>query len=170
MNALYRAIAKVELSLPASAQGAFIAAGNAFDAAAAAARILQEAKARALIVDPYLGAKVLETCALLASEGVTIDLLAAKGRVKAALEPLARAWVKQHGASRPLRLRLADPRLLHDRLIIVDDRDAWDVSQSFEDLASRAPATLGKAHADHATLKVASYCETFTDAEQVDLG
>lgn len=169
MNALYRALAAVELELPVAARGAFIAAGNAFDAAAAAAKILQEARTRALIVDPYLGAKVLDTFALLVPEGVRVDLLAAKGKVKAALEPLARAWMKQHGASRPLQLRLTDERQLHDRLIIVDDQSVWDVSQSFEDLASRSPATLAKAEAELAVLKVEAYSDIFLAAENAEL-
>lgn len=78
-NALYRAIAKVELQLPSSSRGSFIPAGNAFDAKTATARILSEAQNEILIVDPYLGPKVLEMFAVQASEGVQINLLGAKG-------------------------------------------------------------------------------------------
>jgi hypothetical protein len=167
MASLYRAISTIEMKLPASSRGAFIPAGNAFDAITATARILSEAKSTVLIVDPYLGPKVLETFALQASEGITINLLAAKGRVRAGLEPAGNAWVQQYRDKRPLALRYANPKLLNDRLIVVDNSIAWDISQSFEDLAARSPATLAKAGADSAAMKIEAYCEIFANSDAI---
>jgi hypothetical protein len=168
MIALHRAIATVELRLPASSRGAFIPAGNAFDTITATAKILGEARQKLLIVDPYLGPKVLEVYALQASEGVEILLLGAKGRVRPAFEPTVAAWTSQYGNKRPLSVRLAPAKQLHDRLIVVDDTVVWDVSQSFEDLAARSPATLQKATAETAALKIEAYCEIFNDAEELN--
>lgn len=164
-NSLYRAIAKTELQLPSSSRGAFIPAGNAFDAITATAKILGEAQKELLIIDPYLGPKILEAFAVQASEGVQINLLGAQGRVRPSFEAVARAWIAQYGFARPLTVRYAEAKLLHDRLIIVDSESVWDVSQSFEDLAARSPATLSKAIADAAILKIDAYRGIFDNAE-----
>jgi hypothetical protein len=49
---LYRALAIAEMRAPVSAQGAFIAAGNSFDAFAAVGKVLGNATGDILIVDP----------------------------------------------------------------------------------------------------------------------
>lgn len=165
MAAMYRAIAKLELMLPAAAQGAFLAAGSPFDALAATSKILDEARSEILFVDPYLGSKVLTSFAIQAREQVAISLLAAKERVKGSLKPAGDTWVTQYGVSRPLSVRLAPARALHDRLIIVDRAMVWDVSQSFEDLAARSPATLAKAAPDQAKLKIEAYRDIYDAAD-----
>jgi hypothetical protein len=53
MGLLYEALAVVELELSASAQGAFIPAGNTFDAMAAVSRIFASAAKDILVVDPF---------------------------------------------------------------------------------------------------------------------
>lgn len=67
-----RALAKAELNAPAAAQGAFIPAGNAFDAMAAIGKILEQATRDVLIVDPYMDEKALTEFALLAPEQVAV--------------------------------------------------------------------------------------------------
>jgi hypothetical protein len=74
MGALYRALGTVETELPGSFSGAFIPAGNVFDAMAAVGRIFASAKTKLLIVDPYLDEKMLTEFALLAPEGVALRL------------------------------------------------------------------------------------------------
>lgn len=167
LAALHRAIAKVELQLPAASRGAFVAAGNAFDAITVAAKIFAEARRDILIVDPYLGSRALESYAIQAAEGVAVSLLGAAGRVQAGLEPVARAWIQQYGAKRPLKLRYAPAKFLHDRLVIVDNTSVWDFSQSFEHLAARSPATISKAAPEQASMKLQAYSRLFNDAEVI---
>ncbi len=164
-GALYRAIAKTELQLPASSRGAFIPAGNAFDALTTSSRILAEAKKRVLIVDPYLGPKILESFAIQANENVVVSLLGAKRKTRPGLEASAAAWIAQFGTKRPITLRYATKKQLHDRMIIIDSQFVWDVSQSFEDLAVRSPATLSRAPAELATLKIDAYRDIYDNAE-----
>ena len=73
---LRRALAVAEMRAPVSAQGAFIAAGNSFDAFAAVGKVLATATGDILIIDPYLDEKALTDFAPLAHEGVSIRLLA----------------------------------------------------------------------------------------------
>ncbi len=58
---------------------------------------------------------------------------------------------------RPLQAKLAPERTLHDRLIVIDQKDAFVLTQSFNALAARSPASLVKSDAETAALKVASY-------------
>jgi hypothetical protein len=127
---LHRAFAAAELQAPAAVQGAFIPAGNAFDALAAVSKVLSGAKGDALIVDPYMDEKALTDFAPLAPEGVTVRLLADQHHHKPSLPPAAQRWKTQYGSKRPLEVRLAAARVLHDRLIIVDAERDTQLSRS----------------------------------------
>jgi hypothetical protein len=157
MDILYRALAVAELATPAAAQGAFIPAGNIFDAMAAVAKVLQTAKADAMIVDPYMDEKALTDFAGLALPGVSIRLLADEAHHKSTLRPAAIRWVAQNGSNRHLETRLTPPRTLHDRLIAIDSTDAWTLTQSLNAFAARSPASIIRADSDTAALKIAAY-------------
>lgn len=134
---VFRALSKAELKAPATAQGAFIPAGSAFDALAAVAKVLQAAQQDVLIVDPYLDARVLMDFAPLAPEGVLLRLLADQASVYPSLAPAVQRWIEQHGPKRPLEARLSPRRELHDRLMVIDGSEAWSLTQSFKNLAER---------------------------------
>lgn len=154
---IYEALAKIELELPVQAQGAFIPAGNALDAFAAVSKILGSAQKHILIVDPYLDEKFLLEFAQLADAKVQIDLLADRQGVRATLAPAAAKWKQQFVDSRPLKVRLAPARSLHDRLILVDNGGVWTVGQSFNALAARAPTSFSRVDRETAGLKIEAY-------------
>jgi hypothetical protein len=154
---VHRALAAAELRAPAAAQGAFIPAGNAFDAFAAVGKVLATARQDVLIVDPYMDEKALTDFAPLASEQVTVRLLADQHGHKATLKPAVSTWVKQYRSTRPLAARLAPARTLHDRLIGVDGRDVWTLTQSLNAFAARAHASIVRVDGDTAGLKIAAY-------------
>ncbi|TJV02438.1 MAG: hypothetical protein E5Y12_20185 [Mesorhizobium sp.] len=139
---LQRALARAELAAPAATSGAFLPVGNAMDAMSAIGKVLKEARSRLLIVDPYLDETILTDFAPMGAEGVKIDLLCDGASGKATLAPAVRRWSAQYDAKRPIEARTTGARLLHDRLIIVDDAKVWNVSQSFKDLAARSPASI----------------------------
>jgi hypothetical protein len=157
MGLLYEALALVELELPADAQGSFIAAGNVFDALVAVTKIFAIAKKDLLIIDPYLDEKILIEFAQLASEGVNIRLLTDSSGVKPTLAPAAAKWKQQFLSKRPLQVRLAAARTLHDRLVLIDRRDVWTLGQSFNALAARAHTSFGKVDEETARLKIVAY-------------
>ena len=156
-NILFRALASAELGAPSGAQGAFIAAGNQFDAFSAVAKILAEANSGILLVDPYMDATILTDFAVLAPEGVPVRLLADQASVKPSLAAAVPKWLTQHGGARPLEVRVAAPRSLHDRSIQIDATDAWIATQSFKDLASRSPASLSRLDGEAGKLKIDAY-------------
>lgn len=75
ISTLYRAFAKAELAAPTAIQGSFIPIGEAFTAHAAVSKVLANASTSTLIVDPYSDATLLTDFAVLAPEGVLIQVL-----------------------------------------------------------------------------------------------
>jgi hypothetical protein len=165
MGLLYEALAVVELELPASAQGAFIPAGNTFDAMAAVSKIFASAAKDLLVVDPYFDEKILTDFMQFANEGVTVRLLGDAAGVKGTLHPAVKSWTTQFGAKRPIAVRLAPPRSLHDRLIMIDHTQVWTLGQSFNALAARAPTSFNKSDDDTAALKLRAFGDIWQAAK-----
>jgi hypothetical protein len=83
-------------------QGAFIAAGQSFDAFAAVGKVLSTAKSDVLMIDPYADATVLWDYAVAAPEQVSVRVLADAAHPQPSLKPAAERWMKQFGPTRPL--------------------------------------------------------------------
>jgi hypothetical protein len=60
------------------------------------------------------------------------------------LKPAIEKWRRQFGATRPLEVRAAPPRKLHDRHIMLDRLDVWTVGQSFNALAEHSHSGITK--------------------------
>lgn len=157
MQLLYRALAVVEMELPAPSTGAYIPAGNSFDALKAVQRVFETAQSDILIVDPYMDEKILTDFAVLAKAGTSLRLLTDSGSFKASLRPALKYFQQQYGADRPLEVRAAPPRSLHDRMIATDGARIWTVGQSFNALAARAPTSFVEVDKETAALKMAAY-------------
>jgi hypothetical protein len=157
----------LELKVAPEVQGSFIPAGSAFDAYKVIGTIFNKATSDILIVDPYLDGKIITEFAQGAPEKVHIRLLSDKQTFKQDLTVAAAKWSQQFPSSRPLSVRLCPARLLHDRLIITDNVDAWTVTQSFKDFATRSPASIVRSDCETAKLKVAAYDDMWNAAEIV---
>lgn len=155
---LYAALAKTEINAPTAAKGAFIPAGNSFDALTAVAGVLRECRGSVLVVDPYMDAVALTDFLPMVTEGVPLRLIASGKQKNAGLPEAVERWKVQYAKARPMELRLAAPRALHDRLIM-DDVSVWSLSQSFNAIAQRSPAMVQRVGADIASAKR----EAFTD-------
>ncbi|TWF53305.1 phosphatidylserine/phosphatidylglycerophosphate/cardiolipin synthase family protein [Neorhizobium alkalisoli] len=160
---LYTALAQYEVNAPVASRGAFIAVGNSFDAHVAVGNLLKTATHSVRIIDPYMDETMLTDFAVLAPEKITVELLTDKAYVRPGFSPAAKAFSLQFGSQRPLEARLTSPKALHDRLIIVDQSAVWTLTQSLKDFARRSPASIIKADADIAPLKVHAY-ETYWKA------
>ena len=161
--ALYRALAKAELMAPSPARGAFIPAGNSFDAMKAVGSVLNNAASEILLLDPYMDATTLTDFASLAPDSVQIRVLAEQGKVKSTLKPAILRWQGQY-QDRPLVGKLAAPGQLHDRAIFIDKKEVYLVSQSFNALATRSPATIQKLDMETAGLKASAYEQIWQSA------
>ena len=153
---LFRVLAAAELNAPAGVRGSFIPVGNNFDAFSAVSKVLKTAKKDIMIVDPYMDESVLTDFAGPTPENVNLRLLADEAHVKPSLEPAAKRWRDQYKNLRPVELRLAAERRLHDRAIFIDHQTAWILTQSLKDIAKRSPAEIIRAD-DTASLKIPAY-------------
>lgn len=153
---LYRALGHCELHLPAGSGGSFVPVGNSFDAFAALSKIFAAATVDVMIVDPYMDQAALVDFGLAVPEGVPLRLLTDENDHKPTLRPAAEKWIAQYGKSRPLSVRLAPAKSLHDRALFIDRREAWTITQSLKDFAKRAPAEIVRADSI-AALKVNAY-------------
>ncbi len=167
---VHQAFAKAELAAPAAVQGAFILAGHRFDVFAAVGKVLSTAKSDVLMIDPYADAKVLTDYALLAPEQVSVRVLADQAFPQPSLEPAARHWASQFGPTRPLSVRMAAARTLHDRALLVDHTTAWTLGQTFKDLVARAHTALTRLEAEPGALKIAAYEQMWAAATPLWLG
>lgn len=156
---LVRALARAELQAPVSVQGSFIAKGAGFDAYQMISKVLRTATNDVLIVDPYLDEVALFEFVPLAPAGVSVRLLgdSFNAKLMQSLKTGVARWKQQHGGAHPLEARQTGPRLLHDRLIFIDDRDVWSLSQSLKDFAARSHASIIRVGDDIGALKVPAY-------------
>lgn len=155
---LYRALATAEAKAPATARGSFIPAGAGFSALQSVGKVLAEAATDVLIVDPYLDVKAITDFVPLAADHVTVRLLGDSFSTKPdPLRTAAQRWTAQYGAARPLGIRLTKPRALHDRLILIDQKTAYILTQSLKDFASRSPASVNRADPGTTQLKIDHY-------------
>jgi hypothetical protein len=145
------------MKIPVSAQGAFISERKPHDAMVAVGKVLKSAKSDILLVDPYMDETALTDFVSQADETVTLRLLADAKDHKPSFKPAVERWNKQHQTAKPIEARLAGSRSLHDRLIVIDRKAAWVLTQSLKDLAVRSPASLVRADGDSAQLKIAAY-------------
>lgn len=154
----------LEMKLPAGSQGAFIPAGNVHDAMVGVGKVLQSAARDLLIIDPYLDEKILSDFAGQASENVMLRLLADPTSHKPSFKPAVTKWAAQYKSTRPVEARLAQAGSLHDRLILIDGKEAYALGQSFKDLAIRAHTSLVRASDDVANEKIRAFEDIWKNA------
>ncbi len=162
VSLLRRALARLELMVPIQIVGAFVPAGNVYEAHKVVGDVLKTATDAVFLVDPYADENILSAYAVQAPEKVAVRILTDKDKVKPGLKPAHEKWKQQYGDTRPLDVRLSAN--LHDRLIIVDTKEAWTVTQSFRDLAKTKPTTIVRTPQDIAELKIKTYETLWGDA------
>jgi hypothetical protein len=163
---VYRALAVSELKAPPGIGGSFIPVGNGFDAFAALSKVLRSAVKDVLIVDPYMDETALTDFGICLQEGIALRLLADEEDHKATLKPATKKWMQQYSGTRPLEVKLAPPKALHDRAILIDGTVAWTLTQSLKDFAKRAPAEIVRAD-EIAPLKIAAYEKVWLTAKAI---
>jgi hypothetical protein len=164
---VFRALGAAEGRAPSAARGGFVGVGAALDALQVVGKVLAEAKHDALIVDAYMDSKVFTDFAPTAPAIVSVRLLSDSFSTKPdALRPGMTRWAQQF-PTRPIEVRLAPPRALHDRLIVADKKLAWTLTQSLKDFANRSPALVQRVDAQMASLKIDFYEQLWTKATPV---
>lgn len=162
---IFSTLARAELKAPAGLQGSFIPVGHGFDVFVAMSKILNVATSNVLMIDPYMDATAVADFSPLVPERVRVHLLADAAGVKPSLTPAIARWQGQYDDNRPLEARLAPPRSLHDRLIIVDDKEVWLLTQSLKDFAARSPGSITQVDPSAAELKTHYYLDIWAGSD-----
>lgn len=161
------ALARAELRASPELHGRFISAGSPHQAFVAVGNVLRLARNEVLMVDAYADSRALSDFAIQAEEGVEIQLLTDVGKKKPDLEPAIERWRIQYEGNRPLRVGLAQPPALHDRLIVIDGRDVWSMGQSLNGIGKNSPTAIFKVPPEAAEEKIAAYRSIWSAAEQI---
>lgn len=158
MQAAHDAYYKAELLVPVEHSGSFIPAGDAWNGYAALLQICQGECDRLLIVDPYVVSDIFIDLIPHAVSKNGVHILTSKHRDRhAPLYATLQKWNSTHSASNSVEVRYAAEGTLHDRLIIVNDKQVWLVSQSIKDIGRKSAASVTKAESQLAGWKVDHY-------------
>jgi len=95
--------------------------------------ILQKARNRIVVVDPYIDQSIFTILSSCVEGGTTIRILSSKLPPDFALE--AKRWLSQYGGS---LLEVRTTKEFHDRFIILDDTACWHVGCSIKDAGNKA--------------------------------
>lgn len=150
LAAIHRAIADLELQVPAEKQVAF-GAGDVYDFFRALRNVVGAAEISLFIVDPYMDATIFDHYLSARAPDVAVRLLIRKygGDVKAAADN----YVAQHDAVVEVR----QSTTIHDRVVFVDDHVCWVVGQSIKDAAKGKPTYLVPLPPDVTLTKLQDY-------------
>jgi hypothetical protein len=169
MTPLQDAYAYLELKVPAASQGAFIPPGEMFKGYAAIVSIVKSAEIDLLIVDPYSDATLFTEIAPMIPDGVTLRCLTSKQNFRE-LSAASGKWISTgEQRARPVEVKTAPKRTLHDRYIIVDGLSVWHISQSIRDLAARSSAAVTQDRTDLAEQKIEFWEESWKIGEALSL-
>ena len=132
---LHRAVADLELLVPANVEVAF-GAGDVYDFFKALNKVVASAEKSLFIVDPYLDPTVFDHYLSSRQADVQVRLLLNRNASK--IVPASQKYVAQYGAV----LQVRESKALHDRVVFVDDQVCWLLGQSVKDAAKAKPTYL----------------------------
>ena len=144
LQPIYDVLSELELQVPAALQGSFIPPGDTWNGYAALVQLVQRDCTSLLIVDPYLSADVfLNFTAHTRAKNGTRLLSLQMAQYHAGLVAAAQRWDADPISSQhPVQARYAPAKSLHDRHIIIDGSEVWNISQSMKDIAKNSAASV----------------------------
>ena len=157
MGVLHRAIADLELQVPALPNQAF-GPGAVYDFFKALRELLASATQSLFVVDPYLDEQIFDAYLSTVSPQVAVRLLARD--YAAALKPAIANFIAQ----RKMAVEVRSSKSIHDRVVFLDDRSCWVLGASIKDAAKSKPTYLAPLAADAVALKKADYDQIWAAA------
>jgi hypothetical protein len=150
MACIYRAIADLELEVPAKDQENF-GAGDVYDFFKALNKVISSGEKSLFIIDPYLNSSVFDHYLVSRKENVRVRLLSNK-RVEELIPSKDKYNLQFNNV-----LELRKSNQIHDRLIFVDGFVCWLLGQSVKDAAKAKPTYLVQAPPDIVHEKLEAY-------------
>lgn len=160
LGVLHRAIADLELQVPALPDQAF-GPGAVYDFLKTLRDLLASATNSVFVVDPYLDEQVFDAYLSTVSPQVVVRLLTMKR--PASLKPAVTKYIAQTNTNVEVRTSKA----IHDRVIFLDDSSCWVLGQSIKDAAKSKPTYLAPLATDAAQLKKQDYETIWNSAKAI---
>ena len=112
-----------------------------------------------MVVDPYLNSEFfIEFMPHAAAKKTVRGLTTKRNENHTVLLATAGKWARDPASTgRPVELKYAPKGALHDRLIIIDGREVWLITQSLKDIAKLSPASVTRAEIEVGQLKAEHY-------------
>lgn len=164
---LHDCYSRIELIVPTASKGSFIPGGDTWNGYVAIVKIMQTKCEDLIIVDPYANSVIYTDLAPHSSAQKGVRCLTSKrpenhpGLIASAAKWAGDELSKSHA----IDVRYAPLGSLHDRLIAIDGKDVWLISQSLKDIAKKSPASVSRAEAEIAAMKVSHYNELWEKSE-----
>jgi hypothetical protein len=160
LGVLHRAIADLELQIPALVPQAF-GPGAVYDFHKTLRDLLASATTSLFIVDPYLDDQVFDAYLSTVSQQVQVRLLAHEYATS------LKSSVQKFVAQKSMAVEVRGSRAIHDRVVFIDDRTCWVLGQSIKDAAKTKPTYLAPLASDAAQLKKADYEKIWIAASRI---
>lgn len=164
LSTLHHLIARYEIRVPAASRSAFLAPGDTFGSFSAVGTAIKEAAGSLLVVDPFLDQIFMTDFAPWIAERVELRLLGTAKSARSALPRAVELWREKYDDVRPISLRICQNAAVHDRYLFDPER-VWHVSQSFNKIATRAPALITPITGDTADLTRTAHEEIWASAD-----
>jgi len=153
---------KLELELDGRSEvGSAYAPGEVYKFFADLKAVINQAEGEILIVDPYFNGEAFEAYLSTASPGLNIRILADR------YSKDINAYVEKHVAEFGTNIELRSSKELHDRVVFIDDEQAWIMGGSIKDAGKKATYLIPLA-TQIAIAKKAIYTEIWDRAKVVE--
>jgi hypothetical protein len=167
---LHDAFSRMELQVPSSMKGSFIAGGDTWNGYSALVRIMQSNCEKILVIDPYINLTLFTELAPIVKAKAGLRCLTVKrSENHPGLLAVAQKWARDSiSAGISVEVRYTKDANLHDRLVIIDGREVWLVSQSMKDIAKRSPASISRAEPELGLMKAQHYEALWAQSDRLN--
>ena len=162
---LIRCMYRLELTENITPTDKFIPAGNELDAMTIIGNIFSDSIAVLMIIDPYMDETLFTDFLRYVNDEVELRLLCSSRKIDEKISAPLKRWCSQYPKSR-IEVRFCKNNVLHDRLIIVDQKEIWLLSQSLNGIAKRSHAYVVQPDVELSELKRNSYMQIWESAEK----
>jgi hypothetical protein len=167
-NIVSIALKKSELALPIRSEVNFIPKGGVFQAFSRFNQVIRNAKKDVMIVDPYANHVILTDFASQIANNITIRILTKSSKNKYLLIKALSRWIIEHGNTKPIQIKIAKREYLHDRFLVVDRINAWQLGQSFANIAQKTHTNFARIDHDAAAKNISELESLWDEASDME--
>ena len=160
LTILHRAIATLELQVPTQSDQVF-GPGAVYDFFKTLRDLLATAKQLILIVDPYLDEQIFDSYLSTVDSNVIVKLLTDKHSVS--LKPTLHKFLSQ----KKMSVEIRTSKLIHDRVVFLDNSSCWVLGQSIKDAAVAKPTYLAPLSKDIVKQKYIVYDQIWNSSSRL---